>query len=67
MALHRYAENQGFDLAQEGVSGFKDPKRLTVMVSQDAHFSLMHAVRTLGLGEKSLVALPVDQNRISIE
>ena len=63
MALHHYAENQGFDLAQEGVAGFGDPDRLGILVSKDAHFSLRHAVRTLGLGEKSLIALPVDHNR----
>jgi L-2,4-diaminobutyrate decarboxylase len=63
MALHRYAEKQGFDLAQEGVVGFKDPNRLAILVSQDAHFSLKHAVRILGLGEKSLVPLPLDENR----
>jgi len=33
------------------------------LVSQDAHFSLKHAVRILGLGEKCLVPLPVDENR----
>lgn len=63
MALHCYAENQGFDLAQEGVAGFGTPNRLGILVSQDAHFSLRHAVRTLGLGEKSLIPLPVDHNR----
>jgi len=63
MALHRYAERQGFDLAQEGLSGFEDPERLAVLVSQDAHFSLKHAVRILGLGENSLIPVPLDGNR----
>ncbi len=63
MALHRYAEHQGFDLSQDGVSGFKDPNRLAILISQDAHFSLKHAVRFLGLGEKSLISLPLDVNR----
>lgn len=62
MALHRYAERQGFDLAQSGVAGFEDPSRLAVLVSRQAHFSLKHAVRILGLGEASLVPLPLDDN-----
>ncbi|MCJ7661650.1 MAG: pyridoxal-dependent decarboxylase, partial [Anaerolineales bacterium] len=40
-----------------------DPKRLAVLVSSEAHFSLKHAVRILGLGEESLVPLPLDANR----
>lgn len=63
MALHRHAEHQGFDLSNVGISGFKDPSRLAVLVSEDAHFSLRHAVRILGLGEGSLVPLPLDANR----
>ena len=63
MAIHRYAERQGFDLAQKGISGFENPSRLTILVSRDAHFSLKHAVRMLGLGEESLVLLPLDSNR----
>jgi L-2,4-diaminobutyrate decarboxylase len=63
MALHRHAERQGFDLAQKGISGFEDPARLKVLVSREAHFSLVHAVRMLGLGEDSLVLLPLDANR----
>jgi len=63
LALHRHAERRGFDLAQEGIVGFGDPNRLAVLVSADAHFSLRHAARMLGLGEAALVALPVDANR----
>jgi L-2,4-diaminobutyrate decarboxylase len=63
LALHRKAEKQGFDFAHKGLKGFKDPARLAVLASCDAHFSLKHAVRTLGLGEESLVNLAVDRNR----
>lgn len=63
MALHRKAEQNGFDLAEKGILGFRDPSRLVVMVSEDAHFSLRHAVRMMGLGEQGLVKLDVDQNR----
>jgi L-2,4-diaminobutyrate decarboxylase len=60
LALHRHAEAHGFDLAQKGLKGFSHPERLAVVVSQDAHFSLKHAVRSLGLGEDSLVVIPSD-------
>jgi L-2,4-diaminobutyrate decarboxylase len=63
MAVHRYAELQGFDLARRGISGFNNPTRLTILASREAHFSLKHAVRILGLGEDSLVLLPLDDNR----
>jgi L-2,4-diaminobutyrate decarboxylase len=63
MALHCQAEREGFDLSQEGLLGFQDPGRLAVVVSRDAHFSLKHAVRTMGLGEQCLVILDVDENR----
>ncbi len=63
MALHRKAEKEGFSLADEGVNGFADPGRLAVVTSVDGHFSLRHAVRVLGLGEKALVKAGVDGNR----
>ena len=63
MALHRHAEQEGFGLHEEGVLGFRDPKRLVVIVSRDAHFSLRHAVRTIGLGEQCLVTLELDEDR----
>ena len=63
LALHKRAEREGFDLRQTGVKGFKEPSRLTVLASKDAHFSLKHAVHTLGLGDESLLSLPVDKNR----
>jgi len=63
MALHRHAELQGFDFAEQGVQGFEDPGRLAVVASAEAHFSLRQAVRVLGLGERSLVTVPVDDNR----
>lgn len=63
MALHRYAQQQGFDLAEQGVQGFQDPGRLAIVVSQDAHFSLKHGARILGLGERSLITVPVDADR----
>ncbi len=63
MALHRYAERQGFDLAQKGITGFAEPKRLAILVSADAHFSLKQAVRMIGLGEESLIHLQLDEQR----
>lgn len=63
MALHRKAEERGFDLAEKGIKGFGEPGKLRVLASRDAHFSLRQAVRMLGLGEESLVSLDVDGNR----
>jgi L-2,4-diaminobutyrate decarboxylase len=63
LALHRYAEQQGFDLAVKGIAGFRDPSRLVVLASEDAHFSIRHAVRMLGLGEDNLIWLPVNEVR----
>ncbi len=63
LALHWKAEKCGFDFAQKGLNGFDDPTRLCVLASRDAHFSLKHGVRILGLGEESLVPLDVDENR----
>jgi glutamate/tyrosine decarboxylase-like PLP-dependent enzyme len=63
LALHRQAEIEGFDLNKKGLQGFKDPRRLAVLASEDAHLSLKHAVRTLGVGEQGLIPLKVDENR----
>ncbi|MDH5468421.1 MAG: pyridoxal-dependent decarboxylase [Candidatus Aminicenantes bacterium] len=63
LALHWKAEKEGFDFSRKGLKGFPDPARLAVIASRDAHFSLKHAVRILGLGEESLVTLDVDKNR----
>ena len=63
LALHRFAERQGFDLGLKGIGGFADPGRLAILVSEDAHFSLRHAARMLGLGQAALVPLAVDKNR----
>jgi glutamate/tyrosine decarboxylase-like PLP-dependent enzyme len=62
MALHRRAEQRGFDLARRGLAGFDDPSALAVVASEHAHLSLRHAVRMLGLGEQSLVLVPAGRN-----
>lgn len=63
LALHLRAENQGFDLNKEGLRGFRRPGKLAVLASADAHFSLKHAIRTLGIGEEGLIPLEVDKKR----
>ncbi len=63
LALHMHAEREGFDLNTKGLLGFKDPGRLAMMISEDAHFSLKHAARSLGIGEQSLITLKVEKNR----
>jgi L-2,4-diaminobutyrate decarboxylase len=62
LALDKYAERCGFKLAESGVRGFENPSRLAVICSADAHFSLKHAVRMLGLGESCLVPVANDSN-----
>ncbi len=62
LALHRHAERRGFDLSSKGIKGFRNPDRLGVAVSEEAHFSLRHAVRMLGLGEDSLIRIPVGED-----
>jgi L-2,4-diaminobutyrate decarboxylase len=61
LALHRNAEQEGFNLATEGLQGFD--RQLKVVTSCDAHFSLIHAMRTLGLGDKNIIWVPVDEQR----
>ncbi len=63
LAIHRYAEQMGVDFVNGGLAAFPDPSRLVVLVSADAHFSMRHAVRMLGLGEQNLVKIPVDSAR----
>jgi glutamate/tyrosine decarboxylase-like PLP-dependent enzyme len=63
LALHHRAEQAGFDYPERGLPGFAGPERLTVLVSTDAHFSLRHAVRMLGLGEHGLVRVDIDAER----
>jgi dihydropyrimidinase len=63
LALHRLAERQGFDLAQKGLAGFKHPRRLALVCSEEAHFSMQQTVRMMGLGEGALHPVAVDQRR----
>ncbi|MBU7012071.1 MAG: aspartate aminotransferase family protein [Theionarchaea archaeon] len=63
LALHQKAEQEGFNLGKKGLQGFQDPEKLAVVASHDAHYSLRHAVRMLGLGDRSLITVPVDKNR----
>ncbi|MFC1564028.1 pyridoxal phosphate-dependent decarboxylase family protein [candidate division KSB1 bacterium] len=63
LAIHRKAEQCGFDFCKLGLSGFENPERLAVITSREAHFSIDHAVRMLGLGEQSIITLNVDKNR----
>lgn len=63
LALHRKAQRVGFKLEEEGLDGFEDPSQLVVVASREAHFSLKHALRIVGLGDRGLVTVPVDQDR----
>jgi L-2,4-diaminobutyrate decarboxylase len=63
LALHKFAEKKGFNLAEKGIKGFADPSKLKVLCSKDAHFSLKHAARMIGLGDECLEFVKVDENR----
>lgn len=63
LALHRHAEKNGFDLGSKGLSGYENPERLKIFASEDAHFSIRHAVRMLGLGEENLILIRADDRR----
>ncbi|MFC2098049.1 pyridoxal phosphate-dependent decarboxylase family protein, partial [Bacteroidota bacterium] len=63
LALHKKAEQEGFDFTKKGIKGFKNPEKLKVICTKEAHFSIKHAVRILGLGEESLLFIDVDRNR----
>ncbi len=62
-ALHGHAEIEGFEFNQKGLKGFRDPAGLALLTSEDAHLSLKHAARILGIGEQGLIPLKVDENR----
>ncbi len=63
LALHWMAEKKyGFDFGKQGIKGFPDPSNLVAITSSDAHLSLKHALRVMGLGEDSIVLVPVDKN-----
>ncbi len=63
MALCHRAGSEGFAFPEQGLAGFSRPERLKVAVSADAHFSVRHGVRFLGLGERALVQVDVDDKR----
>lgn len=63
LALHNRAEIEGFNFASKGLNGFKAPQKLKVVCSGEAHFSIKHAVRILGLGENSIITVDVDNNK----
>ncbi|MCP4491974.1 MAG: aspartate aminotransferase family protein [Gammaproteobacteria bacterium] len=63
LAIHKKAELEGFDFGKQGISGFRDPSRLTILTSTDAHFSIKQSVRMLGLGDQNLVTLQVNASR----
>jgi len=63
LALHKRAELEGFNLGERGIAGFRNPNRLAILTSPDAHFSIDQSVRMLGLGEQSLIPADVDAHR----
>lgn len=52
-----------YDVWESGVAG-----NLAVMVSAESHYSVDRSVRIMGLGEKGIIKLPVDdQHRIKVD
>ena len=47
----------GNDVWENGISN-----KLAIMVSEEAHYCIDRAVRIMGLGEKGIVKIPVDEN-----
>lgn len=62
LALNKKAEKEGFNFACKGINGFQNPGKLKMLCSGEAHFSIKHAVRILGLGEDSIITIDVDHN-----
>jgi glutamate/tyrosine decarboxylase-like PLP-dependent enzyme len=57
-ARHALLEKVGWDVERDGLAG---APRLRVLTSSEHHKSLERALRLLGLGTRSLHALPVDE------
>lgn len=61
LALHWKAEQYKFDFGKKGLKGFN--RDVVVIASDDAHLSLQSTVRMLGLGDRGLITVGVDENR----
>ncbi len=48
-------------LTKENSTG-SDPRRLGVMVSDQAHYCIQRAVKIMGYGEESIISVPTDEN-----
>ncbi len=57
-ARHSLLAQRGWDVEQEGLAG---SPAIRILTSSEKHGSTVRAVRLLGLGEKHVVDLPVDQ------
>lgn len=57
LAREAAAARRGIDVRREGVAGIPGP---VLFCSELAHFSVSRAAATLGLGEQSVVSVPVD-------
>jgi len=67
LALRRFTSGRKFSLAQRGLQDYQGPRLLVAASSEVHHLSLIHAVRMLGLGEDSIVQIPLDKKfRMSV-
>jgi len=58
-ARHFLLAGQGIDVELHGLAGTPP---IRILTSTEKHGSLVRAVRLLGLGDRNLISLPVDQN-----
>lgn len=64
-ARHAVLKRQGWDAAEKGIFG---APKIRVIVGEEAHVSLLIALRVLGFGREELIRLPVDsQGRMLAE
>ena len=57
-ARHALLARQGWDVEDEGLAG---SPAIRILTSTEKHGSIVRAVRLLGMGEKQIVGLPVDE------
>jgi len=49
----------GYDIWKDGI---KDSNPISILVSEQAHYSIKQAIQIMGLGEDGIIPIPVDKN-----
>ncbi|MCF8474341.1 MAG: aminotransferase class V-fold PLP-dependent enzyme [Emcibacter sp.] len=58
-ARHKILNDQGFDVENDGLYG---APKITVVVSQEVHVTILKALSMLGLGKNNIIRVPTDNN-----